>query len=226
MNATIRHYAEADRTAVFELFGRAGEGSPTGELWGHRESEAAVNLTPYVEHAAGTLLLAEDDGRLVGYLAGCLDGTAFPSESDRMERAIRDHRLLLRAGPMRFFARSALDVLRTKIRSAPSAGELEDPRWPSHLHINVVPEARGTGAAADLMVRWLSEVVTRGSPGCHLQTLVENTRAVRFFERMGFVKHGPTPLVPGIRYEGRKVHQRTMTWTAPPSTVRAEPGDH
>jgi hypothetical protein len=27
---------------------------------------------------------------------------------------------------------------------------------------------------------------------------------------MGFVAHGPTPLVPGLRYERRRVHQLTM----------------
>jgi GNAT superfamily N-acetyltransferase len=74
----------------------------------------------------------------------------------------------------------------------------------------VAPAARGTGAADGLMARWLARLRDAGSPGCHLQTLVENTRAVRFFERMGFARHGPTPLVPGIRYGGERVHQLTM----------------
>jgi hypothetical protein len=53
-----------------------------------------------------------------------------------------------------------------------------------------------------------------GTPGCYLQTLVENTRAVDFFERMGFRKHGPTPVVPGIRDKGRRLHQQTMVGSA------------
>jgi hypothetical protein len=36
---------------------------------------------------------------------------------------------------------------------------------------------------------------------------------VRFFERMGFAKHGPTPLVPGIWHGGRKLHQQAMVWS-------------
>lgn len=51
----------------------------------------------------------------------------------------------------------------------------------------------------------------------YLQTLVENTRAVRFFERMGFEKHGPTPLVPGLRYRSRRLHQQTMVRRSQPS---------
>jgi hypothetical protein len=63
------------------------------------------------------------------------------------------------------------------------------------------------------MGRWLDRLRAAGAPGCHLQTLVENTRAVLFFERMGFVPHGPTPLVPGIRHQGRRLHQQTMVWS-------------
>ncbi|MEU6265088.1 GNAT family N-acetyltransferase [Saccharopolyspora shandongensis] len=70
----------------------------------------------------------------------------------------------------------------------------------------------GTGAAAGLMNRWLDRLREAGSPGCRLQTLRENTRAIRFFERMGFAKHGPTPLVPGIRHDGKRLHQQTMAW--------------
>jgi RimJ/RimL family protein N-acetyltransferase len=60
------------------------------------------------------------------------------------------------------------------------------------------------------MTLWLDRLKAAGSPGCHLQTLTENTRAVRFFERAGFAVYGPTPLVPGLRYEGGRVHQQTM----------------
>ncbi len=63
------------------------------------------------------------------------------------------------------------------------------------------------------MNRWFDRLRETGSRGCYLQTLVENTRAVRFFERMGFEKHGPTPLVPGIRDRGRHLHQQTMVWS-------------
>lgn len=66
------------------------------------------------------------------------------------------------------------------------------------------------------MERWFDRLRDTGTPGCYLQTLVENTRAVRFFERTGFVAHGPTPLVPGLRHHGRRVHQLTMVRPAAP----------
>lgn len=109
-----------------------------------------------------------------------------------------------------FFVRSLLDMAQVTLRRTPTPGELDDPRWPAHLHINLVPDARGTGAAAGLMHSWFDRLAESGTPGCYAQTLVENTRAVRFFRRMGFTEHGPTPPVPGLRDNGRRVHQQTM----------------
>ncbi|MFC8526072.1 GNAT family N-acetyltransferase [Nocardia sp. NPDC057227] len=202
----IRAVLPGDRAELLALSSRAGAGSPTESVWGHAESEAAVYLTPYFELEPESLFVAVSGGELVGYLAGCVDTAAFPSEEERMRRAIGDHRLFVKRGPLAFFARAGIDAM----RPGPAAGELDDPRYPAHLHINLVPEARGTGAADALMARWFARLEQAGAPGCFLQTLVENTRAGKFFERSGFTDHGPTPLVPGLRYRGARVHQRTM----------------
>ena len=63
------------------------------------------------------------------------------------------------------------------------------------------------------MISWWLRAA--GSPGCYLQTVVENARAVRFFERHGFTPHGAAPVVPGLRVAGRRVHQRTMVRPGP-----------
>jgi ribosomal protein S18 acetylase RimI-like enzyme len=209
----IRTFAETDRAELRELFGHAGEGAPSASLWGHEESEAAVYLVPYMDLEPESLFVAVVDGALVGYLAGCLDSSRFPSERERMEKAIRRYRLFFRPRTAVFFARGMVDSALAMVRREPTAGDFVDPRWPAHLHINVARPARGTGAADGLMNGWLDRLRATGSPGCHLQTLVENTRAVRFFERMGFAKHGPTPLVPGIRHGGKRLHQQTMVWS-------------
>lgn len=209
----VRRFAESDRGELRELFRRAGEGAPTASLWGHEESEAEIYLQAYMDLEPDSLFVAEVDGALVGYLAGSLHHARFPSESERIARAIRRHRLAFRPRPAAFLARSALDIAVAAARGEPTASDFEDERWPAHLHINVVSAARGTGASDALMNAWFERLREQGSPGCHLLTLVENTRAVRFFERMGFTEYGPTPLVPGIRHGGRRVHQQTMVWT-------------
>jgi GNAT superfamily N-acetyltransferase len=209
----IRAFAETDRAELRSLFPRAGEGAPSASLWGHEESEAAIYLSPYMDLEPESLFVAVVDRALVGYLAGCLDSSRFPSESERIAQAIRKYRLFFRPKTTAFFARAMVDTALAAVRREPTAGDFDDPRWPAHLHINVARPARGTGAADGLMNRWLDRLRATGSPGCHLQTLVENARAVRFFERMGFARHGPTPLVPGMRHDGKRLHQQTMVWS-------------
>lgn len=215
----VRSFTETDRPMLRAIFREAGEGAPSASLWGHEASEAAIYLDPYMDHAPASLFLAFSDDELVGYLTGSLDTASFPSESDRIDRAIADHRLLTKLGPIRFFLRAARDTLIAKVRRQPTAGDFEDRRWPAHLHINVVPAARGTGAARALMTAWDAYLASNGSRGCHLQTIAENTRAIRFFEKCGFVAHGPALLVPGIRERGGRLHQRTMVRPADSSAT-------
>jgi hypothetical protein len=49
------------------------------------------------------------------------------------------------------------------------------------------------------MERWLQQLREAASPGCHLQTLVQNARARKFFEKSGFRNHGNPTLVGGMR---------------------------
>lgn len=206
----VRPYDPADREALVEGFELAGSGAPGGEAWGHARSLADVYLTPYLDLEPESAFVVTADGRPAGYLVGCVDDAAFPSEDERTREAVRRHHLRLRPGPARFFLRARRDARRWD----EVAGELSDPRWPSHLHVDVEPVARGTGAAARLMELWFDRLRAVGSPGCYLHTSAENTRGIAYFERMGFRRHGPNPPVPGLRFEGRPMHQQTMVWSA------------
>lgn len=207
---TVRTYRSGDRVALRELFAFAGRGSPTESLWGDPASEAAVYLDPYLEAVPGSVWLAERDDRLVGYLVGCPSPDLLPTEEARLAAAIRRHRLLSKGAARRFFLRSMRDMAAARLRRRRTAGELHDERWPAHLHLNVAETARGSGAADGLMRHFLSQLKEQGVPGCHLQTVEENERAVRFFRRMGFTPHGELAAVPGVRHEGKPVHQLTM----------------
>jgi ribosomal protein S18 acetylase RimI-like enzyme len=213
----IRPYVESDRAGLLALFGAAGAGAPGSDIWGHEASLADVYLTPYLDLEPESVFVAVVDGQLAGYLTGCVQSSTFPSEDERLARAIRAHRLYLRPRPLWFFIRARLDLLVSRLRRQPIPVELVDPRWPSHLHIDLLPLGRGVGAADGLMAAWFERLREVGSPGCYLHTSAENHRAVRFFERMGFVKHGSSPVIPGSRHEGARAHQQTMVWTTTPA---------
>ena len=86
-----------------------------------------------------------------------------------------------------------------------------DPRWPAHLHIDLLAEARGQGAGALLVRGWLDTLRAEGTPGCHLETWAENAGARAFFRTMGFTEHGPETPMPGIRSRtGEHHHSQLM----------------
>lgn len=209
----VRAFVEADRQGLAGIFGRAGAGSPTASLWGHEASEREVYLGAYMDRAPEHLSVAEIDGALVGYLAGCPDTSLVGPDSARVVSAIRKNRLYVKPAPLAFFLRAAADSVAAWARRRPTAGAFVDDRWPAHLHIDLVPEARGRGLGSALMARWQGQLTDMGSAGCHLQTVVENAQAVAFFERCGFRRHGPTPLLPGARFQGGPLHEQVMVWT-------------
>jgi hypothetical protein len=100
----IRGFAETDRAALRELFPRAGAGAPSGTLWGHPASEAAVYLDPYMDLEPDSLFVAVVDGALVGYLAGASTARGSTARTNGSRRPIRRGsrtflRQLLESGP-------------------------------------------------------------------------------------------------------------------------------
>ena len=211
--AGVRSFIAGDREAVRDICYRTGlMGEPDDGFWRHKESWADLWTSYYTDREPESLYVATMDDSVVGYLTGCMDTAAMTPSTDEIMRAvIRKHWLLFRPGTAGFLYRGMLDSMRDR---EPASGDFIDPRWPAHLHINLLPAARGRGLGAALMERWLNKLKEADSPGCHLGTLVENTRALSFFERMGFRRHGDPALVPGMRGKGgERLHQQIMVWS-------------
>lgn len=211
--AGIRKFAPGDRQMVEEICYLTGfMGEPAARFWRHRQSFVEIWTSYYIDHEPESLYVATIEGAVVGYLTGCLNTLSAPTSEESFMQAITKHRLLFRPGTAGFLIRGILDGIRDK---ESAKGDLIDDRWPSHLHINLLPAARGTGLGRGLMERWLEHLRQAGSPGCHLGTMAENTRAVAFFEKMGFKKHGEPSLLPGMRGpEGARLHQQFMVRSA------------
>ncbi|MGH3345670.1 MAG: GNAT family N-acetyltransferase [Nocardioides sp.] len=212
---SIRTAETSDVEELMRFFVGLESEATIGRLWGDPPSEAAIYLTPYVGGDAASVLTAEVDGTLAGYLAGCYDTARFPSEADRFEFALRTHRPFRRPGSVRFFARSVADARIDKVLRRATATDLVDERWPAHLHIQVAGAWHGTGVADALMSTWLDHLRERRVSGCHLQTLLQNQRARGFFARHGFVPYGDVAQVPGVRHDRRRVQLVTMVRALP-----------
>jgi ribosomal protein S18 acetylase RimI-like enzyme len=205
----IRPYRAGDRERVRAIaFATGFMGEPAAWYWRDAASFADIWTGYYTDREPESAFVAVEGGAVRGYLLGCVDSARAPSPRRAILRQVLRRQLLLRPGTAGFLWRSMRDGLRD---AAVPSGELSDPRWPAHLHIDLLPEARGRGAGRALIDAWLARLSALRSPGCHLGTLAENTSAIRFFGRMGFAPHGPPELVPGMRTRsGARMHQQIM----------------
>jgi ribosomal protein S18 acetylase RimI-like enzyme len=206
---SIRPYRPEDRARVREISFLTGYmGEPVDWLWRDPESFADL-LTPwYTDREPESLFVAEREGSVVGYLLGCVDSRRSAQSTRAAVRSLLRRGVPLRPGVAGFFWRSVVDVLRD--RGAPEE-VLIDPRWPAHLHINLLPEARGRGAGAALIRSFVERLEALGIAGLHLGTFAENANAQGFFRAQGFTRRGEPRLVPGFRTrEGARMHVQWM----------------
>lgn len=177
----------------------------------HKESFVEIWTTYYTDEEPDSLYVATIDDVVVGYLTGCMDTSSAPRTVERVIPILDRYDLWTHPGVAGYLLRSKMDSLQDKERPT---GDLLDPRWPAHLHINLLPEARGTGLGAALMEQWQNHLKQANVPGCHLGTMAENRRAITFFEKMGFEKYGHPLPVPGLRGPGgERLHEQLMVWS-------------
>jgi ribosomal protein S18 acetylase RimI-like enzyme len=205
----IRPYTPKDRERVrFIVFETGYMGDPVDWLWRDRESFADLFTGYYTDREPESLFVAESEGDVVGYLTGCVDSSRVLGRDMRELLRIIGRGALFRPGLAGFFWRSIFDVVRG---GSISEDVLTDARWPAHLHIDLLPKARGRGVGRRLIDRWLVRLRELGSRGVHLGTFAENRNAIRFFEACGFERHGEPAAVPGFRTrEGERMHSQWM----------------
>jgi ribosomal protein S18 acetylase RimI-like enzyme len=183
-------------------------GDPVAWQWRDAESFADLFSGWYTDHAGADAQVAVDEeDAVVGYLLGCRDSAAVPGPGRLAAHHLLRRGLLVRPGTAPVLWRTIADLVRT--RKVPT--ETVDPRWPAHLHIDLLPVARGTGVGRRLMTTWLDTLRADGIPGCHLVTWAENDGAIAFFEAMGFRREGPPEPMLGLRSpESHRHHTQLM----------------
>jgi ribosomal protein S18 acetylase RimI-like enzyme len=62
----------------------------------------------------------------------------------------------------------------------------ELPRYPAHLHIDLLPGFQGNGHGRKLIDTFCDAVADEGAAGVHVCVVSENTKALGFYQRIGF----------------------------------------
>ena len=206
---SIRPYQPGDRQAIRDIcFSTGFMGASADFYWRDAESFCDIWTSYYTDHEPESTYVVVHLGEVVGYLLGCVDTSKAPGADTLVMQQMKKRLLLFRPGTAGFFWRAMWDMLRDR-KITP--GELHDTRWPSHLHIDLLPGIRRQGAGKALIQAWYERLISVGSPGCHLSTLGENGRGIAFFESVGFRRYGPPSLIPGMRMpDGKRLHQQVM----------------
>jgi ribosomal protein S18 acetylase RimI-like enzyme len=147
------------------------------DLLGH------VYTGPYVVGERPFALVVADEEGIAGYCLAALDTNAFA------EWAESEWWPGLRAQfPLPPPDEATPDAAITRLLHEPPrspAGVVA--AYPSHLHIDLLERARGTGLGRVLIERQLSRLREHGSTGVHLDVAPDNANAIAFYRHLGFV---------------------------------------
>ncbi len=192
-------------------------GGPIDSHWRYRWTWANAQTAYYTdEEPESAIVVVDKSNEVHGYLLGCKD-TEQPYKKGLDPDSIYIHDgwakfNIVRPGTAGFVVRSTVDGIMDLVtrKQSPSALQIHDPEYPAHLHVDLLPEARGQGIGRHLVWLWLKHLQALEVPGCHLQTVVENPGAVEFFTKQGFEQVKPDLLIPGLRVVGEdgKMHRR------------------
>lgn len=191
----IRPYRPGDEPALYEICLRTGDSGAdaTGRyadpsLLGH------LYVGPYLALAPQFAFVLDNAGTPVGYVLGALDTTAFEAACEASWWPA-----LRRRYPDPGQPGTADERLAVLIHHRPVPSREITDRYPSHLHIDLLPAAQGQGHGRALMARLFDALGAAGSPGVHLGVAATNERAIGFYRQLGFetLETFPTHLTMG-----------------------------
>ncbi|HUR78498.1 MAG TPA: GNAT family N-acetyltransferase [Acidimicrobiales bacterium] len=178
----IRAYRASDLERLYEICVRTGDaGEDAYDLVTDKKLYGHIWAAPYgviePEHA---FVLDGEDGLAAGYVLGALDSRAFEA------RCEADWWPPLRAQYLQGSGSGLDAMLIGLLHNPPIAHDKILVNYPSHLHIDLLPSVQGAGNGAKLMDALLESLRADGSVGVHFGVSAKNTRALGFYEHLGF----------------------------------------
>jgi ribosomal protein S18 acetylase RimI-like enzyme len=195
----IRKFKPEDRDAVRKICYDTGlMGHPIDPYFGCFDLFADYWMNYYTDCEPASAFVAELDGRVIGYLVGCLE-TSTQQKTQKKVIMPQIYRKLLTFGyriDRRFFTftwRYFRSMWRNEFMDEP----IDDYR--AHLHMNIVEGCRSGGIGSRLLSTFLDYLCENNVKGLHLGTTTYNKLAVSFYKKRGFKLVAQHPLT---MYEG------------------------
>lgn len=192
--AVVRPYRPEDRAAVREVCVRTGDAG--GDATGSSPDDGLlpdVYADPYL-HLHPELALVLDDGRrAVGYVVGTADTAAFVAAYRRSWLPLVADRHPAPAEPPTAAAAAASTWHGRLLHALHHPERMLEPgpavlaAHPAHLHVDLLPAHQGAGHGRALVEAFCRLAARAGATGVHVGVDPANTRALRFYPRVGFV---------------------------------------
>ena len=155
-------------------------GSSAARFFPDRDLFGDLWVAPYFATSGCCNFVAEEEEEVVGYIVGSCDTAAY-------RRSVARHAARCGVRWLGGRYRNAAGSLRYLLRAAWYSGPAAPVRaYPAHLHINLLPRARGKGLGRKLLDAFVRCVRTRGVPGVQLATTIENEAALGLYRAAGF----------------------------------------
>ncbi len=189
METTIRPYQDSDWETVRKIAASTASGYPRRDL----QLVADLLTNYYVNHEPGHLLVAEVEGKTVGYLSGCFN-TLFCSLTKAIKVVPKAIAHALCRGEvgwkeLRYLGAFIYVTMHGGLRNHPPSD------YPAHFHINVAEGYRGLGIGTSLLERFLAMLKKADVSGVHVRVRQGDTQTVGFFKSFGFSRKNSYPIV-------------------------------
>ena len=195
----MRRYRPEDAEAIRRIaYETALYGQPMESLFHGRPLVSEALISYYTEFEPEALFVAESQGRVIGYLTGCLDTRRFESFFNR--------RILPRLFWICLKEGYWLKPLFWRLLAAGGQAASRWPRirdrvlirYPAHCHMNLETGSRHAGTGSALLKTFFDYMTAHQVRGIHILSATEAGKA--FFTKSGFVRLAkyPAARLPGI----------------------------
>lgn len=147
-----------------------------------------IYAAPYAIFQPSLAFVAEDQSGVGGYIVAALDTAAFEQRLERDWWPALRRRYPEPSAAEAGFLSTPERYARHDIHQPWSTDAELTRKYPSHLHINLVPRLQGQGLGRELIDTLVARLREERSPGLHLMVGRGNRRAPGFYRHVGFTQ--------------------------------------
>ena len=187
--ARVRRYRPDDLDDLHRICLQTADSGQDGTaLFGDPQLPGNVYAAPYGLFEPSLAFVAEDAAGTGGYVLAALDSEAF---EQRLERdwwpALRARYPEPSQHPGEAISAPEQRALQNIHHPFGAPREVVE-RFPSHLHIDLLPRMQGHGMGRQMIATLMSALRDQGSRGVHLLVGSSNQRAMGFYRHVGFTE--------------------------------------